>query len=394
MIGCTKLLCGQATVSEVIKHRAQQGDIPPQLLQFSDRNRPLVVWNMTNRCNLKCRHCYISAEDRSYASELTTEEAIDFIHDLAEMKAPVLLFSGGEPLIRKDIFELGKLASDLGLRPVISSNGTLINDEVADKIKAAGFQYVGISIDGGPKTHDEFRNLPGAFDMALRGIRTCLAKGIKTGIRFTVNKYNQEELPLIFDLVEKEGIPRFCMYHLVYAGRGAEMAGMDTNVKEKQDILDLVSRKTLELAHKGVETEILTTDNHADGIYLLNKIRQQDPARAEEVIQLLEMHGGCSAGTKFANVDPRGNVHPCQFWQDYTVGNVRERPFSQIWLSDDPLMVQLREKQRYVKGKCGDCQYKHLCGGCRIRARQVYGDLWAEDPACYLEQQDCARNDA
>jgi MoaA/NifB/PqqE/SkfB family radical SAM enzyme len=139
----------------------------------------------------------------------------------------------------------------LGLRPVISSNGTLIDDQVAEKIKAAGFQYVGISIDGGPETHDHFRNHAGAFDMALRGIRTCLEKGIKTGIRFTVNKYNQEDLPVIFDMVEKEGIPRFCMYHLVYAGRGAEMANMDTSSAEKISILDYVSQKTLELAAKG-----------------------------------------------------------------------------------------------------------------------------------------------
>lgn len=384
MIGCTKLLCGQATVSEAIKHRGQQGDIPPQLLQFSATNRPLVVWNMTNRCNLKCLHCYISAEDRKYQDELTTEEAEVFIRDLAAMKVPVLLFSGGEPLLRKDIFDLGKMAAELGLRPVISTNGTLIDELAAEKIKQAGFQYVGISIDGGPQTHDHFRSIPGAFDMALKGIRTCLEHGIKTGIRFTVNKYNQEDLPVIFDLIEKEGIPRFCMYHLVYAGRGAEMADMDTNIQEKLSILDYVSQKTLELAAKGVETEILTTDNHADGIYLLNRIKAQDPERAAEVIQLLEMHGGCSAGTKFANVDPRGNVHPCQFWQDYTVGNVRQKPFSEIWIGDDPLMVQLREKQLHLKGACGECSYKQLCGGCRIRARAVSGDMWAEDPACYL----------
>lgn len=385
MIGCTKLLCGTATVSDVIKHSGG-GDVPPELLQFSDINRPLVVWNTTNRCNLRCKHCYIEAEDRGYANELTTEEAREFIYDLGRMKAPVLLFSGGEPMVRKDIFELGRLAVEQGLRPVISSNGTLIDDAMAKKIKATGFQYVGISIDGGPRIHDEFRNMPGAFDMAINGIRACMANGIKTGVRFTVNKYNQEDLPEIFELLEKEGIPRFCMYHLVYAGRGAEMANMDTNNTEKREILDYVGKKTLELHKKGVEIEILTTDNHSDGIYLLNHIKANDPQRADEVIKLLQMHGGCSAGTKFANVDPRGNVHPCQFWQDYTIGNVRERPFSEIWNSDDELMVKLREKDKHLKGKCGDCSYKKLCGGCRIRAREVHGDIWAEDPACYLNE--------
>ena len=136
------------------------------------------------------------------------------------------------------------------------------------------------------------------------------------------------------------------------------------------------------------EFEILTTDNHADGIYLYNRIKEENPERAGEIVRLLNMHGGCSAGTKFANVDPQGNVHPCQFWQDYSVGNVREKPFSEIWTSDDSLMVKLREKDKHLTGKCGQCDYKSLCSGCRIRARAVYGDLWAEDPACYLNQKE------
>ncbi len=387
MIGCTKLLCGTATVSEVIKYSGQE-NLPPQLLQFSDSYRPLVVWNVTNRCNLRCQHCYINAEDQQYKNELSTEEARVFIKDLAQMQAPVLLFSGGEPLIRKDIIELGKMAAELGLRPVISSNGTLIDDQLARKIKGAGFQYVGISIDGAPATHDQFRNRAGAFEAALNGIKACMNHGIKTGIRFTVNRLNQADLPEIFDIIERESIPRFCMYHLVYAGRGEQMAKLDTDIQEKRAILDMVSKKTIELHRKGVEVEILTTDNHADGIYLYNYIKENEPDRADEIIKLLEMHGGCSAGTKFANVDPQGNVHPCQFWQDYTIGNVREKPFSQIWTSDDELMIKLREKEKHVKGKCAKCSYKSLCSGCRIRARAAYGDLWAEDPACYLSEEE------
>ena len=390
MIGCTKLLCGTATVSDVIKHSGT-GDIPPELLQFSDLNRPLVVWNTTRRCNLHCKHCYIEAEDHDYSNELSTAEAENMIEDLAQMKVPVLLFSGGEPLIRKDIFHLGAMAAERGLRPVISSNGTLIDESVARKIKQAGFQYVGISIDGAPATHDEFRNKAGAFEQAIKGIRACQSQGIKTGIRFTVNRYNQADLPRIFEIIEEEKIPRFCMYHLVYAGRGQEMIDMDTNWDEKRAILDMVSKKTLDLHQHGVEVEILTTDNHADGIYLYNSIKANDPNRADEVIHLLQMHGGCSAGTKVANVDAQGNVHPCHFWQDYSVGNVREQPFSQIWNSDDELMVKLRVKEQHVKGKCGDCDYKTLCGGCRIRARAVYNDLWAEDPACYLNAAETRR---
>jgi radical SAM protein with 4Fe4S-binding SPASM domain len=387
VIGCTKLLCGTATVSEAIKFN-RTDNIPPQFLQFSDKNRPLVVWNTTNRCNLRCKHCYINAEDIDYSNELTHDEAREFIRDLAAMRAPVLLFSGGEPLLRKDLFELGRYAVDMGLRAVISSNGTLIDDEMAQKIKMAGFQYVGISIDGAPETHDDFRNKKGAFDEALRGVKACQKIGIKTGVRFTVNKHNQQDLPEIFDILKNEGIPRFCMYHLVYAGRGEQMIEMDTTLDEKRKILELVSQKTVELHNQGVEVEILTTDNHADGIYLLNQIRRRQPERSEEIIKLLEMHGGCSAGTKFANVDPQGNVHPCQFWQDYSVGNIREKPFSEIWTSDDEMMVKLREKEKHVTGKCGSCNYKSLCAGCRIRARAVYGDIWAEDPACYLTAEE------
>ncbi|MGE5372590.1 MAG: radical SAM protein [Solirubrobacterales bacterium] len=390
MIGCTKLLCGTATVSDVIKHQSA-GQVPARLLQFSDSNRPLVVWNMTNRCNLRCEHCYIHAEDRQYKGELSTDEAKAFIDDLAKMQAPVLLFSGGEPLLREDIFELGELAAAKGLRPVISSNGTLIDDATAKKIKAAGFQYVGISIDGLSETHDKFRRKVGAFEQAIQGIRACLANDVKTGVRFTVNQSNQQDLPGLIDLIEKEGIPRFCMYHLVYAGRGREIMKLDTSREEKRAVLDLVAEKTIDLNRRGVEVEILTTDNHADGIYLLNRIQRLDAGRAEEVVKLLEMHGGCSAGTKFANVDPQGNVHPCQFWQDYSLGNIREKPFSEIWTGNDPLMVQLREKSKHVKGRCGSCGFKELCGGCRIRAREAYGDLWAEDPACYLTDAEIER---
>ncbi|MGE5380098.1 MAG: radical SAM protein [Methylocystaceae bacterium] len=385
MIGFTKLLAGTATVSEVIKSK-EQGLMPPHLLQFSDELRPLVVWNVTNRCNLKCRHCYIGAEDKSYANELTTEEAQAMIADLAQMKAPVLLFSGGEPLIRKDIFHLARLAASMGVRPVLSTNGTLIDDAMAEQIKAAGFQYAGVSLDGAPATHDHFRGRQGAFDQAIEGIRACNRAGVKTGVRFTVNRENMNDLPELLDIVVKEQIPRFCMYHLVYAGRGKDMHNLDLSITEKRQVMNYLIDRTLELHEAGVEIEILTTDNHADGVFLYHWLRENRPARLSEVDDLLSMHGGCSAGTKFANIDPRGNVHPCQFWQDYTVGNIREKPFSELWTGDDPLLVQLRKKAEYVQGHCGKCQHKQVCGGCRIRAREVNGDLWQEDPACYLTE--------
>ncbi len=389
MIGCTKLLCGTATVAEAMRHGRDSAKLPPQMLQFSADNRPLVVWNMTNRCNLKCLHCYISAEDRSYSDELTTDEAKAFIDDIAQMGCPVLLFSGGEPLLREDIFELGRYAAEKGTRPVISSNGTLITPEVAKKIKAAGFQYVGISIDGAEATHDHFRQHKGGFKAAISGIKNCVAAGVKAGTRLTINAHNYKDLPAVLDIVEKEHIPCFCMYHLVYAGRGREMAKQDISHAESRRTMQILIDKALNWDKRGIETEILTTDNHADGIFLWNYIKQHLPKRADEVVELLQMHGGCSAGGKMANVDPRGNVHPCQFWSHYTLGNIREKRFSEIWSNpDEPLLNKLHNMKDHLQGKCGSCKHKELCGGCRIRAEAVSRNVWAEDPACYLTEEE------
>ncbi len=388
MIGFTKLLCGTATVSEAMRHGRSTRKLPPHLLQFSSDARPVVFWNTTNRCNLRCKHCYINAEDVEYEDELSTEEAKAFIEDLGRMKVPVLMFSGGEPLVRQDMFELGRHAVEVGLRPVISTNGTLIDRDVARKIKETGFQYVGISLDGGPATHDEFRGIKGAFERAIEGIRACNEVGVKAGVRLTVNKYNYRDLPEVLRIVEEERIPRFCMYHLVYSGRGRDMVDMDLSPEERREVIEWLSEKTFDLHRRGVEVEILTTDNHADGVYILNYIKRHQPEREAEVRQLLAMHGGCSAGVKAANVDPQGNVHPCQFWPHVTLGNVRERPFSEIWADTSEFQCQLRTKREHLKGRCAECAYNDLCGGCRIRAEVVHGDVWGSDPTCYLTDEE------
>ncbi|MDU4961552.1 MAG: radical SAM protein [Sporomusaceae bacterium] len=385
MIGFTKLLCGKATVSDIVKYGGHSHRLPPHMLQFSSDATPIVVWNMTNRCNLSCRHCYINAEDRDYAGELSTAEARAFIDDLAAMRVPVLLFSGGEPLVRDDLFELGIYAAAKGLRPVISTNGTLITPAIAAKIKAAGFQYVGVSVDGDAAVHDQFRGRQGAFQETLAGIRSSIAAGNKTGIRFTLNRLNSHTLPAVLDLVEREQIPRFCMYHLVYAGRGREMAALDLDHEQKRRAIDYLMQRTQELYRRGVEVEILTTDNHADGAAILQYIEKQQPERTAEIKRLLSMHGGCSAGAKMANVGPTGDVHACQFWGHRPLGNVRQTPLSRIWREADEFLQALRCKSRHISGRCGECRYKDFCGGCRIRAEAYHGDVWGEDPACYLQ---------
>jgi len=389
MIGCTKLLCGTATVSEALRLQ-ESGEKPPaHMLQFSSDLRPLVVWNLTNRCNLCCKHCYISAEDRSYRDELTTEEAKAFLQDIGEMGCPVVLFSGGEPIMRKDIYELAEFGTRAGLRVVLSTNGTLITPEVAGKLMAAGVKYVGVSIDGAERVHDSFRGRAGCFEEALTGLKHAADAGMNTGVRFTVNKENVNDLPAVIDAVVARGIPRFCMYHLVYTGRGEEMMALDTDLDEKRRTIEYLARRTKELRAAGTDVEILTVDNHSDGVYLYRMVLAEQPERAEEVRQLLELHGGCSAGVKFSNVDPRGNVHPCQFWPHVTLGNVRERKFSEIWSDEsNDLLAKLRNKPAHLHGRCGRCGYNSICGGCRIRAEKVHGDVWGADPACYLTDEE------
>lgn len=385
MIGCTRLLCGTATVSEALRHGRDSRRLPAHMLQFSSDLRPLVVWNTTHRCNLACEHCYLEAEDRHYDDELTTEQARALIEDLAAMQCPVLLLSGGEPLLRPDLYEMASLAARLGVRPVLSTNGILITPEVAAKLAAAGVQYVGVSIDGLPDTHDSFRGRQGAFEASMQGLRNAAAAGLKTGVRFTVNARNVDDLPAVIDRVVREGIPRFCMYHLVYAGRGKNLSSADTDLATKRRVMETIAATTVELHRQGVSLEILTVDNHADGVYLRELVARTQPDRLSEVEQLLNMHGGCSAGTKMANVDPYGNVHPCQFWGHVTLGNVRERKFSAIWNNpDDPFLQSLRTKADHLKGRCGACAHRAICGGCRVRAERVTGDMWAADPACYL----------
>lgn len=388
MIGFTKLLCGRATVSQAVRQARGDEARQPGMLQFTTADRPLVVWNMTTRCNLRCAHCYNESGEAS-EGELTTQEAEALIDDLAAMNAPVLLFSGGEPLVRSDIFDLGAYAAARGIHPVVSTNGTLITETVALRLKDAGFKYVGASIDGAQPTHDRFRCREGAFEAAWQGIRNSRAAGLRAGVRFTLSQVNVDDLPAVLGKAVEEGVERFCMYHLVYAGRGAALANTDLTPARRREVIEWLMQQTKQLHARGRELEILTTDNHADGIYLYQAIKAEEPARAAEVLELLSMHGGCSAGRKFANVDARGDVHACQFWGHLSLGNVRERPFSEIWQHpEQALPCQLKEMQSHLTGRCGQCTYKAYCGGCRVRAEAVYGDVWAADPTCYLTDEE------
>jgi Fe-coproporphyrin III synthase len=391
MIGISKLYCGAVEPADVLRYGRESGRLPSHLLQFSADKRPVVVWNVTRRCNLHCIHCYSSSQDISYTDELTTREGKNVLDDLAQFGSPVILFSGGEPLLRPDLLELAQYAVDKGLRAVISTNGTLITKEMAGKLREIGLSYVGVSLDGLEATHDRFRGKQGAYRAAMEGIRICRDAGIKVGIRFTVNKHNLHDVPAMFDLLVDEEIERLCFYHLVYSGRGRKLQEEDLSHAETRGLLDLILRRTKELFAAGNPREILTVDNHADGPYLYLKLKQENPPRAEEVLELLRMNEGNSSGNGIGCISWDGEVHADQFWRSISFGNVRERPFSKIWLDkSDELLVKLKEKKKHVGGRCAACCWLDVCGG-NFRARaEATGNLWGPDPACYLTDEECA----
>jgi len=386
MIGISKLYCNTVEPSDVLRYGRSSDVLPSHLLQFSKDKRPVVVWNLTSRCNLRCVHCYAQASNRIHENELSTEEGKRLIDDFACFGVPVLLFSGGEPLLRKDLPELAAYAVEKGIRAVVSTNGTLITPEKARTFKKIGVSYVGISLDGLKPINDRFRGVKGAFDAALKGIRHCQDAGVKVGLRFTMNKLNMGEVPAIFDLVEDMDIPRVCFYHLVYAGRGSTLVEQDLSHSETRDVVDLIMDRTKDLHKRGKPVEVLTVDNHADGPYLYLRLLREDSDRAKEVLRLLQMNEGNNSGRGIGCISWDGEVHADQFWRHYSFGNVRKRPFSVIWTdTSDPLMKKLKEKKKYVTGRCAHCSWLDICAGnFRVRAEAVTGDIWAPEPACYL----------
>ncbi|MFW6297402.1 MAG: 12,18-didecarboxysiroheme deacetylase [Desulfosalsimonas sp.] len=391
MIGISKLYCGTVEPSDALRYGRNSGQLPSHLLQFSEDKRPVVVWNITQRCNLKCIHCYAHAKAGKQKNELSTQEGKALIDDLADMGVPVLLFSGGEPLMRKDLPELAEYTVKKGIRAVISTNGTLIGPETAKVLKNIGLSYVGISLDGNQQVNDKFRGVDGAFEMAMKGIENCSAAGIKVGLRFTINRFNADEIPGLFKLLEQKDVPRICFYHLVYAGRGSSLVNDDVSHEQTREIIDLIMDRTRDLHNRGKPKEVLTVDNHADGPYVYLRLKRENPQRAEEVLELLKMNEGNSSGRGIGCVSWDGEVHADQFWRHHSFGNVRNRPFSKIWTdtSADPLLAKLKDKKKYVKGRCAQCRWLDICGGnFRVRAEAVSGDVWAPDPACYLTDKE------
>lgn len=369
-------------------------ELPLDYLRYTDSKnslkKPVLVWNITSSCNLDCLHCYLDAQDSNQGSQLSEEEARKIILDLAKYGVPVILFSGGEPLLRKDIFHLADLANNLGIKPMLSSNGTLITTLVAKKIKLAGFEYVGISIDGTSQTHDKLRGRKGCFKQAIRGIRNCQQAGIKIGMRFTLMRDNFKDLSFIFNLTDREGIKRLCIYHLVYSGRAKTKMQADLSAMEKKETLELIWKYTENSYKKGIDIEILTVNNHADGVWIYKKLQNIDPLCAKKVFRLLKVRGGDRSGISLAAIDHQGNVYADQFLRSHPLGNVCERKFFEIWRDEsNSLLSALRNRHKFIKGRCKQCRFFVICNGnSRARAEVAFGDLWQEDPGCYLSKEE------
>jgi heme d1 biosynthesis radical SAM protein NirJ len=355
---------------------------------------PVVIWNLIRRCNLACKHCYSLSGDRDFPGELSGEEVAAVMDDLKDFGVPALILSGGEPLLRADIFEISRRAKDLGFYVGLSSNGTLIDAAMADRIAGAGYDYVGISLDGIGATHDRFRRRRGAFDRALAGVRHCHDRGLKVGLRFTMTRDNCAELPALLDLMARESVGKFYLSHLNYAGRGNRNRGDDAAHDAARQAMDLLFERCHAELIAGRQTEFVTGNNDADGVYFLHWAAQRFPARAAQLRAKLAAWGGNSSGCGVANIDNLGNVHPDTMWWYYRLGNVRERPFSAIWSDlSDPVLKRLRERPRKLGGRCGECGYLDICNGnTRVRAFQLTGDPWREDPGCYLSDAEIGRS--
>ena len=373
-------------VSQYMQELRQPTTVGPR----RDPPGPVVIWNLIRRCNLACQHCYSISADIDFPGELSRAQIDATMDDLRAFGVPVLILSGGEPLLHPEIFDISRRAKAMGFYVGLSTNGTLIDEAMLPKIAASNYDYVGISLDGLEATHDRFRRKPGAFAASLAAVRRLRDANIKVGLRFTLTQDNAHDLPALLELIEAENIAKFYLSHLNYGGRG--------NINRKTDAALLTTRRAMDLlfdacwrhGEAGLPTEFVTGNNDADGVYLLQWARARFPERAGHLHAKLAQWGGNSSGVNVANIDHLGNVHPDTFWWDYTLGNVKERPFSAIWSDvSDPIMAGLKARPRRVGGRCGECTHFAICGGnTRVRAWKAYGDAWAEDPACYLDDDE------
>jgi len=393
MLSISRLLSDTSAQSDTLRYGRHSAKLPAHLLHYSEDKKPVVVWTSTRRCNLHCMHCYTDSTNKPHPDELSTSEAIAMVDDLADYGSPVLLISGGEPLSRPDVTDVAGHAVSRGMRVVFSTNGTQIDEAWIQKFADIGISYVGISIDGRPETHDKFRGQRGAFDRSLAALEACRDAGIRTGLRFTITRANQQDRPWVFSLMAERNIPRLCVYHLAPSGRGARIAEYAPSIEETRDALDVIFDETEALTAAGYQPEVLTADNHCDAAYLWMRVAERQPEHADDVWRLLEWNGGNQSGRAIACIDAERSIYADQFWRWRPLGNVREAPFSTTWDVDPPqLLRDLRNRRSLLPQRCQDCRFVTVCNGnFRSRAEATTGDTWGADPFCYLSDEEVAR---
>ncbi|MEM2865201.1 MAG: radical SAM protein [Candidatus Bathyarchaeia archaeon] len=346
-----------------------------------------VVWEVTGVCNLRCKHC--SASAGSTAGDLSTGEALDAVEKLADMGVTIIAFSGGEPLIRRDIFQLARAAADHGVYVAMATNGTLITDAVADKLKEAGVEYLQISLDGAsPETHDSFRGIPGSFQRTIEGIRRAVERDFFVNISTTVTRLNYREVPRIIELCEGLRVDWFMFYNFIPTGRGRDIVDLDLTPREREELL-----KTLYERNKESPMKLLSTAPQFARVAL-----QVEGCREAAVIpthfynietkgrieQLAEFIGGCGAGRFYFAMKPNGDLQPCVFFP-LKLGNIKETNLDEMWRKNK-VLLELRDKD-LLQGHCGECPYRYNCGGCRARAYAYFGDHLAPDPGCINNEE-------
>jgi len=381
VINISKLYCGLSGESDHLRYSADNS--------FG----PVVVYNCTARCNLNCLHCYSASGSASRNDELTTAQAKRVLQQIGQVNCPVVLFSGGEPMLRDDLFGLLTEAQQLGLRTVISTNGTLIDISAAKKLAEAGVSYVGISIDGDQEFHDSFRRARGCFKAAIKGLENCIKAGIKTGLRFTITRANAEQVPAVFDIAASVGVRRICFYHLIRAGRAKTLENQALTAEQTRRVVDVIIERTQDFVTKALVDEVLTVDNHADGPYLLIAMKRQNNPRYEQAKELLLANGGNRIGEKIVCVGWDGDVYPDQFWRNYSLGNVNRSPLKAIWQNaGDPVLNKLRNKSRFADARCLKCRWFALCkGNYRFLGDEKDDRHWLNEPACYLKDEEITK---
>jgi len=338
----------------------------------------LVAWETTRNCNLACVHCRASATRGPYPDELDTAEALSLLDQIAEVGKPIIILTGGEPLLRSDIFKIARYGTDLGMRMVMALNGTLITAKVARQLKEAGIQRISVSLDGSSaETHDRFRQVKGAFEGALKGIDLLKKAGLDFQINTTITKTNLEQIPKIQQLAVDLGAVAHHIFLLVPTGRGKYIVDQEIDAAEYESTLNW-------FYDQREKTPLQLKATCAPHYYRI--LRQR--AKQDGISVSFQTHGldavtrGCLGGIGFCFISHRGMVQPCGYL-DLNSGNVRQTSFAEIWYHSD-IFLQLRNYDR-LKGKCGSCEYKRVCGGCRARAYEATGDFMSEEPLCSFQ---------